>query len=121
MYSDWTRERIAPSTHEDWIRLTTTLAIRDLTVDENLRFFGSMYGLAGREISDRVAEEKQRFDWRISWTDAALGLVSKEESLSPAHLFTNPNCSFWMSRQAVWIPWVGAISGRSLTDFLPMT
>jgi ABC-2 type transport system ATP-binding protein len=33
----------------------------DLTVDENLRFFGSMYGLAGDDLSGRIAEEKARF------------------------------------------------------------
>jgi ABC-2 type transport system ATP-binding protein len=33
----------------------------DLTVDENLHFFGSMYGLAGSELSGRIAEEKRRF------------------------------------------------------------
>ena len=33
----------------------------DLTVDENLRFFGSMYGLTGSELSGRIVEEKQRF------------------------------------------------------------
>lgn len=33
----------------------------DLTVDQNLRFFGSMYGLAGDVLEERMAEEKQRF------------------------------------------------------------
>ena len=33
----------------------------DLTVDENLRFFGSMYGLAGNELAERTAAEKRRF------------------------------------------------------------
>ncbi len=33
----------------------------DLTVDENLRFFGGMYGLTGGELSGRIAEEKRRF------------------------------------------------------------
>jgi ABC-2 type transport system ATP-binding protein len=33
----------------------------DLTVDENLHFFGSMYGLTGAGLNERIAEEKRRF------------------------------------------------------------
>lgn len=46
----------------------------DLTVDENLRFFGGMYGLRGSELGDRIGEEKRRFRLQeLSGAAASLG------------------------------------------------
>lgn len=33
----------------------------DLAIDENLRFFGRLYGIGGRELDDCIAEQKARF------------------------------------------------------------
>ncbi len=33
----------------------------DLTIDENMRFFGRLYGIRGRELGDRIAQQKERF------------------------------------------------------------
>ena len=56
-----------PAEHPRQVRLRTGYVAQlhslygDLTVDENLRFFGQLYGLKGADLTRRIADQKQRF------------------------------------------------------------
>jgi ABC-2 type transport system ATP-binding protein len=68
----------------------------DLTVDENLRFFGAVYGLQPRELDDRIATlaKRLRFEKFLPVLTAGLSTGQRQRASLAAALLHSPELLF---------------------------
>ena len=94
----------------------------DLTVDENLRFFGSIYGLsagAPRRAHRRARRRASRFEPLLTAMTGRSRPASASASRSRRRSSTSPSCCSSTSRPAASTRGAGACSGTSSTSSPP--
>ena len=90
----------------------------DLTIEENLNFFGGIYGLTDVKIKERKkwALEMANLKGKENRVTAELPVGWKQRLALGCSLLHEPRSFFLMNRQAVWIRFPGEISGSSLMN-----
>ncbi len=89
----------------------------DLTVDENIEFFGGIYGVSDDRFEARrnaVLEMAGLTEKRTMMT-GLLQEAGNKGSRWGARFCMSRRCCFWMNRRAAWIRWLGGILGSDLS------
>ena len=90
----------------------------DLTAEENLTFFGSIYGLPKDRLSGRIQElsERLRFTKVLPALTEGLSTGYRQRVALAAALLHEPSSCSWTSRRAASIRGDGDFSGISSTS-----